>query len=152
MLTLIIAIVAAFAAEPYQRSMAERAAYVAEHPCPEVNGKGKCLWVVDHVVPICACAGDEKCLKRLDHRSNMAWQKHGKKPGESVYKDGFEKAACAAIRRTLKKSQAQCVSDFEEPTEDEPAPSGPALPAPTQTSPHGPSPRTGQPELLPAPR
>lgn len=73
------------------RNAAERAAFVREHPRPGPD------YVVDHIIPLCACAGDAECVDRLDRRDNMQWQTYE----ESLAKDRLERVACAAIRRAI---------------------------------------------------
>ena len=35
---------------------------------------GRSGYVVDHIVPLCACRGDLKCISQLDQPENMQWQ------------------------------------------------------------------------------
>ena len=72
-----------------ERSSAQRAAFVRQHPCPATGEpRGKCPgWVVDHIAPLCADGPD--------HPDNMQWQS----VEEGKAKDREERQQCAAKRR-----------------------------------------------------
>ncbi len=52
----------------HERSSAQRAAFVREHPCPATaQPRGPCPgYVVDHIIPLCGGGADAP--------SNMQWQ------------------------------------------------------------------------------
>lgn len=66
------------------RSMAQRAAFVRDNPCPAPGSpKHSCPgYVVDHVIPLCAGGADAP--------ENMQWQEHR----ESLVKDRWEWKMC----------------------------------------------------------
>jgi hypothetical protein len=75
------------------RDPAARAQFVRSSPCPVTGAhRGPCPgYVVDHIQPLCAGGAD--------HPSNMQWQTIE----AAKVKDREERAACAALRRSVQQ-------------------------------------------------
>jgi hypothetical protein len=60
--------------------------------------QGRQGYVIDHIIPLCSCQGDKKCLGALDVPANMQWQEIP----VAKEKDKREHSTCRAIRTALK--------------------------------------------------
>jgi hypothetical protein len=76
--------------------------FARTHPCPSTGlpkYHGCEGWVVDHVLALCVCHHDPRCLAVLDKPENMQWQRID----EAKKKDRREMAACRAVPRVAAK-------------------------------------------------
>lgn len=64
----------------------------ASHPCPATGKVEKACpgYVVDHIIPLCVCAHETRCLNTLDKPDNMQWQA----VADAKRKDRIEVTAC----------------------------------------------------------